>query len=231
MTTSQSEEFLALCGTDQFAFRMRHAPFTEGTPPRWMQRAVQDDVERQMDTHLAAIDRQYPDDLSRWIPVTARALRIVNIYIDAGFNELVPLREELRQPLYTRGRMSRRLIFARAMKCSDEEWPRYKALLRDPRLQGPGGAEDWAAAEAHVDHGTYLMEGLRQAAIIRKAAAIAAWRKAKLTGADVEANGEAALKAALEPTDGQHHHDAEHVHAAQAPPGDPSRVRVKAGTA
>jgi hypothetical protein len=224
-----NEEFRA---DDEFAFHMSFLPEQiASAPPRWFQYWVRDDILGQLNAHLNAIDRQFPDDL--WLPirVAQRAERIVGAYIEAGLDLLVEFREEIRLPLNVRWRMRRRKIYAAGFKCPAHEYPRFQKIMRQPWFdQSPYGlptdaAEDLEAAEAHVVHGTPLMAGLRQAALAKKAQAIAAWNKSrKLTG-EFEANGEVALEAALQPSNGLREHDAEVVHGPRGPPGGPSRVQ------
>jgi hypothetical protein len=92
----------------------------------------------------------------------ARAEKLIDIYVQEQFDELIPIQERLRRTLHTAWRMARRAYIRAALKCSDEEYPRYLADMRDPKLglDGPDALDDFRAAERHVDLGVPLMQGL-----------------------------------------------------------------------
>jgi hypothetical protein len=226
---SAFEDFIAACADDEFTFKMKVMPFAGGgmrkPPPRRLQREVYQELSNQLLGHVLHACKKYPDDHWKPFPVLSRAEKIITIYVEQEYDELIPLQQEVRQHLHTRWRMVRRRYIRAALKCPDHERPIYEktfkgAMFNENRWGRPGDiAEDFRATERHVYYGTRLFAGLKQSCVSRKAQAIAAWRGlAKLPGELIESNAEAATAEALDPSIGRKQHDATHSHGARAPP-------------
>jgi hypothetical protein len=59
-------------------------------------------------------------------------------------------------------RIERRIYIRRALGCSRQDVPAYKASLELWDGPGPTATEDFAAATAHLEQGAGLFEGLRR---------------------------------------------------------------------
>jgi hypothetical protein len=59
-------------------------------------------------------------------------------------------------------RIERRIYMRRALTCSKQDVPAYKASLELWDGPGPTATEDFAAATAHLEQGADLFEGLRR---------------------------------------------------------------------
>ena len=59
-------------------------------------------------------------------------------------------------------RIERRIYIRRALGCSRQDVPAYKASLELWDGPGPTATEDFAAATAHLERGADLFEGLRR---------------------------------------------------------------------
>ena len=59
-------------------------------------------------------------------------------------------------------RIERRIYMRRALTCSKQDIPAYKANLQLWDGPGPTATEDFLAATAHLDQGADLFEGLRR---------------------------------------------------------------------
>ena len=59
-------------------------------------------------------------------------------------------------------RIERRIYIRRALDCSKQDVPKYKASLELWDGPGPTATEDFAAATAHLEQGADLFEGLRR---------------------------------------------------------------------
>jgi hypothetical protein len=166
-------EFIAACGTTDessgdFAFDMKFLPFIEMAeqtptpPPLWVQLEVRDEIFRQLIGYLHHALTKHKDDVWKPFQYMARAEKLIDIYVQEQFDELIPMQERLRRTLHTAWRMARRAYIRAALKCSDEELPRYLADMRDPKLglDGADALDDFRAAERHANLGAPLMQGL-----------------------------------------------------------------------
>jgi hypothetical protein len=166
-------EFIAACGTTDesngdFAFEMKFLPFIEMAeqtptpPPPWVQCEVRDEIMRQLVGYVHHAITKRKDDVWKPFQIMARAEKLIDIYVQEQFDELIPLREDLRRSLHNAWRCVRRRYIRAALKCGAEELPLYLADMRDPKLglDGPDGLDDFRAAERHVDLGVPLMQGL-----------------------------------------------------------------------
>ena len=59
-------------------------------------------------------------------------------------------------------RIERRIYMRRALTCSKQDVPAYKASLELWDGPGPTATEDFRAAEAHLEQGADLFDGLRR---------------------------------------------------------------------
>jgi hypothetical protein len=59
-------------------------------------------------------------------------------------------------------RIERRIYIRRSLTCSKQDTPMYQANLHLWDGPGPTATEDFRAAEAHLDQGADLFEGLRR---------------------------------------------------------------------
>jgi hypothetical protein len=152
-------DFLEACEDAEFPFVMKVTPFAhEGMwepPSRQMQFEVYESIVDQLTEHVTFAQQNYPDDEWRPVQALAAGLKLVDIYVEQGFNDLVPLQQGLQQTLHTRWRMARRAFIRNASKRPD---PSYEKIFKseafnENRWGHPGDiAEDFAAAKRCVDH-------------------------------------------------------------------------------
>jgi hypothetical protein len=192
---------------------------------------------QQLNEQIREADAKDPNDLWTAFWIALGAEKVVTAFVEkAHFTELIPLQAEIRRPLHERLCQVRRKYIKAAKTCPEHERAAYQKILQAAWFsKSPFGdpddvAEDYRAAQRHVDDGVRLMSGLRQRGLARKAAAIKAWKSAeKLSDVLIEASGKAVLEAALGPNNGHCQHDAECTHGPRGPPFASSVVRKGGG--
>jgi hypothetical protein len=117
---------------------------------------------QQLDEHVQYVRRTFPDDVCLLVAIIARAERLFTSYVDEQFDDLVPLRDELRKLLHARWRMERRRCIRIALTYPERSYEKsLKLVLNENRWGKPSDIkEDFEAAERSVREGTRLLEGL-----------------------------------------------------------------------
>jgi Leu/Phe-tRNA-protein transferase len=100
------------------------------------------------------------------IKIMVNAERILDAYARGRFVMLAPVRDELRADLHKVWRMERRRFIRRALLSPADEFPRYLAAARDPKLglDGPDADADFDAVVRHLEQGGPLYGDLRKRA-------------------------------------------------------------------
>jgi hypothetical protein len=98
MKTYTDDEFVAL--------EMKYLSFMgEGEPkrpPKWLQREVYEDMMQELLASLHDARTKHADDAWKPFQILARAEKFIDAYVKQGFDELIPLQEEMRRDLNTR---------------------------------------------------------------------------------------------------------------------------------
>jgi hypothetical protein len=70
-------------------------------PARWLQRQVYEDLMLELRASMDDAHTKHPDDIWRPFQILARTEKLIDAYVRQGFDELIPLQEQIRRRLNT----------------------------------------------------------------------------------------------------------------------------------